>query len=327
MEEVCPGVVPGQCWKACVLLQPVRASADAAFEFRRCHLRGLCDFLEKVFCLSPLFPSLPSVPRLLYGFRVKVPYFHVDAFASEIFRGNPAGVCLLREEVDAATLQRIAFENNLSETAFVLPQDEELLIRWFTPTTEVDLCGHATLAAAHVLVTEARCHAPIRFDSASGVLGVTAEGDRLVLDFPARPGKPVAGAGELAAALGAAPSEVFKAQDFLCVYDRADDVRALRPDMAALAALDARGVIATAPGEGCDFVSRFFAPGCGIPEDPVTGSAHCTLAPYWAARLGRETFYARQISARGGEIWCELAGDRVRIGGRCVTYLRGEISF
>ncbi|PTX98174.1 isomerase [Spartobacteria bacterium LR76] len=257
---------------------------------------------------------------------MKVPYFHVDAFASEMFRGNPAGVCLLREAVDDATLQRIAFENNLSETAFVLPQAEEFSIRWFTPTVEVDLCGHATLAAAHVLVTEARCHAPIRFDSASGVLGVSAEGDRLVLDFPARSGEVIAETGPLAAALGAAPREVRKAQDFLCIYDRAEDVLDLRPDMAAVAGLDARGVIATAPGEDCDFVSRFFAPGCGIPEDPVTGSAHCTLAPYWAERLGKNVFFARQVSARGGELWCELAGDRVRIGGRCVTYLRGEIS-
>ncbi len=255
---------------------------------------------------------------------MKVPYFHVDAFASELFRGNPAGVCLLREAVEDATLQRIAFENNLSETAFVLPQGEELSIRWFTPTVEVNLCGHATLAAAHVLVTEARCHAPIRFESASGVLGVSEEGGRLVLDFPARPGKSVAGAGELTPALGAAPREVFKAQDFLCVYERAEDVLALRPDLAAVAALDARGVIVTAPGEDCDFVSRFFAPGCGIPEDPVTGSAHCTLAPYWAARLGKTALFARQVSARGGELWCELVGDRVRIGGRCLTYLRGE---
>ncbi len=257
---------------------------------------------------------------------MKVPYFHVDAFASEMFRGNPAGVCLLREEVDDTTLQRIAFENNLSETAFVLPQGEELSIRWFTPTVEVDLCGHATLAAAHVLVSEARCQAPIRFESASGVLGVAAEGDRLVLDFPAKPGEPVAETAELSAALGAAPREVRKAQDFLCIYDRAEDVLALRPDMSALAGLAARGVIATAPGTDCDFVSRFFAPGCGIPEDPVTGSAHCTLMPYWAEKTGLKTLFARQISARGGELWCELAGDRVKIGGRCVTYLRGEIS-
>lgn len=258
---------------------------------------------------------------------MKVPYFHVDAFASELFRGNPAGVCLLREEADEAKLQRIAFENNLSETAFVLPRGEELFIRWFTPTVEVDLCGHATLAAAHVLVTEARCEAPIRFDSASGVLGVSAEGDRLVLDFPARPAEPVAEGEMLAAALGAAPREVRKAaQDFLCVYDCAEDVEALRPDMAAVAALAARGVIATAPGGDCDFVSRFFAPGCGILEDPATGAAHCTLTPYWAGRLAKQALFARQVSARGGELWCELTGDRVHIGGRCVTYLRGEIS-
>jgi len=243
-----------------------------------------------------------------------------------MFRGNPAGVCLLRETTDDATLQRIAFENNLSETAFVLPHGEEFSIRWFTPTVEVDLCGHATLAAAHVLVTEARCHAPLHFDSASGILGVSAEGDRLVLDFPTLPGKSATATRMLTEALGADPCEVHKAEDFLCVYDRAEDILSLSPDMAAIAALDARGVIVTAPGHDCDFVSRFFAPGCGIPEDPVTGSAHCTLAPYWAERLGKTTFFARQVSSRGGELWCELVDDRVRIGGRCVTYMRGEIA-
>jgi len=288
-------------------------------------IRTFAAFCKKAFCLPLCFLRFLLFPDFCTVSRVKVPYFHVDAFASEMFRGNPAGVCLLPEEVADATLQRIAFENNLSETAFVLPQGEELAIRWFTPTVEVDLCGHATLAAAHVLVTEARCHAPIRFLSASGMLGVSREGDQLELDFPARPGESVAEKGALAAALGAPPREVLKAQDYLCVYDRPEDVAALRPDLAAVAALDARGVIVTAPGEDCDFVSRFFAPGCGIPEDPVTGSAHCTLAPYWAGRLGKNVLFARQVSARGGELWCRVADDRVKIGGRCVTYLRGEI--
>ncbi len=262
---------------------------------------------------------------------MRIPFFHVDAFASEAFKGNPAGVCLLREWPPDPVMQAIAAENNLPETAFVLRGGGRFGLRWFTPTVEVDLCGHATLAAAHVLFAHAgrppgASIARIEFQSKSGLLAVEREGEQLVLDFPSRPPLPCAAPEALIRGLGRAPLEVLGSRDYLCVYGRAEDVATLRPDLSLLAGLDRFGVIVTAPGSGAvDFVSRFFAPGDGIPEDPVTGSAHCTLIPYWAKRLGKSKLAARQISARGGELSCELAGDRVRIGGRAVTYLRGEI--
>ena len=260
-----------------------------------------------------------------------IPFFHVDAFASERFKGNPAGVCLLGKALPDAVMQSIAAENNLPETAFVLRGREHLELRWFTPAVEVDLCGHATLAAAHVLFAHTRAPsgasvARIEFQSKSGPLAVERDGELLVLDFPSRPAAACEAPEALVRGLGSAPLEVLGSRDYLCVYAREEDVASLRPDMSLLAGLDRFGVIATAPGSGAvDFVSRFFAPGEGIPEDPVTGSAHCTLIPYWAKRLGKTKLSARQVSARGGELACELAGDRVRIGGRAVTYLRGEI--
>jgi PhzF family phenazine biosynthesis protein len=262
---------------------------------------------------------------------VHIPFFHVDAFASERFKGNPAGVCLLGKALPDAVMQSIAAENNLPETAFVLRGREHLELRWFTPAVEVDLCGHATLAAAHVLFAHTRAPsgasvARIEFQSKSGPLAVERDGELLVLDFPSRPAAACEAPEALVRGLGSAPLEVLGSRDYLCVYAREEDVASLRPDMSLLAGLDRFGVIATAPGSGAvDFVSRFFAPGEGIPEDPVTGSAHCTLIPYWAKRLGKTKLSARQVSARGGELACELAGDRVRIGGRAVTYLRGEI--
>ena len=200
-------------------------------------------------------------------------------------------------------------------------------IRWFTPTVEVDLCGHATLAAAHVLFRHAgHPGSRVEFSSQSGALAVERDGDLLILDFPSRPPAACPVPEALARGLGAAPLEVLGSRDYFCVYGSAAEVEALRPDMGVLAGLDRFGVIVTAPGSGSvDFVSRFFAPADGIPEDPVTGSAHCTLIPYWAARLGKKRLSARQLSARGGEISCEEAGDRVRIGGRAVTYLQGWI--
>jgi predicted PhzF superfamily epimerase YddE/YHI9 len=268
---------------------------------------------------------------------MRIPFFHVDAFASEVFKGNPAGVCLLREWLPDAVMQAVAAENNLPETAFVLRGKDRIELRWFTPTVEVDLCGHATLAAAHVLFAHmgglahaggpsAAPIARIEFHSKSGLLAVERDGELLVLDFPSRPPLTCAAPEALIRGLGRAALEVLGSRDYLCVYEREEDVASLRPDMPLLAGLDRFGVIVTAPGSGAvDFVSRFFAPGDGIPEDPVTGSSHCTLIPYWATRLGRAKLSARQISARGGELACELAGDRVRIGGRAVTYLRGEI--
>lgn len=258
---------------------------------------------------------------------MKIPCYQVDAFTSEVFHGNPAAVCPLSAWLPDATLQNIAAENNLSETAFVVPRGEEFDLRWFTPTLEMDLCGHATLAAAFALFTEQKFPGDvIRFQSHSGLLTVKRAGDLLTLDFPARPPVPCALPETLASGLGAGPASVLKSRDYLAVFASAAEVRALRPDFAALKKLDCLGIIATAPGEDCDFVSRFFAPAAGVDEDPVTGSAHCTLIPYWAARLGKNKMFARQASQRGGELFCELAGDRVHIGGKAVLYLRGEIS-
>jgi PhzF family phenazine biosynthesis protein len=257
---------------------------------------------------------------------MKIPCYHVDAFAGEIFRGNPAAVCPLDAWLPDATMQNIAAENNLAETAFVVPRGNEFELRWFTPTIEVDLCGHATLAAAFVLFAERNFPgSAIRFHSRSGVLNVTRGGEILTLDFPARPPQPCAMPEALVHGLGSRPAGVLKSRDFFAVFDSADAVRALRPDFAALKTLDCLGIIATAPGDDCDFVSRFFAPGAGIDEDPATGSSHCTLIPYWAQRLGKTKLFARQASQRGGEMFCELVGDRVFIGGKAAPYLRGKI--
>lgn len=258
---------------------------------------------------------------------MKIPYFHVDAFAAQTFGGNPAGVCLLTRWLDDATLRRIAAENKHSETAFLVPRAADYDLRWFTPAVEVDLCGHATLAAALVVFSQLNLERrSICFHSKSGLLPVTRNGDRLTLDFPVRPATPCDPPGDLVRGLGARPAQVLKARDFLAVFASEREVRTLNPDFALLRELDCLGIIATAPGTECDFVSRFFAPAAGVDEDPVTGSAHCTLIPYWAQRLGKTTLFARQVSPRGGELFCELAGDRVRIGGKAVLYLRGEIA-
>lgn len=257
---------------------------------------------------------------------MRIPYFEVSAFTQNVFGGNPAGVCPLMSWPDDKTLQGIAANNNLAETAFTAPRGEEFDLRWFTPTVEVDLCGHATLAAAFVLFNCTGLVAPeIRFHTRSGRLTVSREGDWLTLDFPARPGIPEDAPADLVRGLGAAPIAVVKARDYLAVFDSESEVRAVQPDFGLLKKLDCLGIIITAPGSNCDFVSRFFAPAGGVDEDPVTGSAHCTLIPYWAQRLGKQKLMARQVSARGGELACELMGDRVRIGGKAVLYLRGEI--
>jgi PhzF family phenazine biosynthesis protein len=263
---------------------------------------------------------------------MEIPLYQVDAFASALFRGNPAAVCPLAEWLPDPILQAIAAENNLAETAFYVPQGDRYLLRWFTPTVEVDLCGHATLAAASVILDVRReiSAARVAFDSRSGELVVEREGDLYALDFPARP--PVectpqddAKNAGLDTALGATPSKVLLASDCLCVFDTEEQVQALRPNMDRLAAIDRFAFIVTAPGKDCDFVSRFFAPARGIPEDPVTGRAHTTLIPYWSQRLDKRTMFARQVSRRGGELWCEDRGERVRIAGRAVQYLEGRI--
>lgn len=255
-----------------------------------------------------------------------LPLYQLDAFTSRLFGGNPAAVVLLEAWLPDVVLQSIAAENNLAETAFAIPDAQMTPLRWFTPAMEVDLCGHATLATADVLFRHRFPDARrLRFGTRSGELTVARAGDLLELDFPSRPGKPVAVADALADALGACPREAYLARDLLAIFDTEQQVRSLRPDFQRIAALDAFAVIVSAPGNEVDFVSRFFAPGAGIPEDPVTGSAHCTLTPYWAARLGKSTLAARQVSARGGELRCELRGDRVGIAGSVVEYLRGEI--
>jgi PhzF family phenazine biosynthesis protein len=251
-----------------------------------------------------------------------------SAFTSNPFGGNPAGVCPLAKWLPDETLQRIAANNNLAETACLVPRGDDYELRWFTPVVEMDLCGHATLAAAFVLFTElGRRGDRVHFHSRSGGLSVARASDQLVLDFPSHPPAPASAPQALIHGLGAPPKEVLKARDYLVVLNDEAEVRALKPDFAVLKRLDCLGIIATAPGRDCDFVSRFFAPGAGVDEDPVTGSAHCSLIPFWAGRLGKHKLFARQVSSRGGELHCELAGDRVKIGGHSVTYLRGEIFF
>jgi PhzF family phenazine biosynthesis protein len=235
-------------------------------------------------------------------------------------------VVLLDDWLPDRTLGRIAAENNLAETAFVIPRGEVMPLRWFTPAVEVDLCGHATLATAHVLFRYAFPAAQrLVFGTKSGELAVTRDADFLSLDFPARPAKPVEMTDEIVSALGARPSALYRAANLMAIYESHSQVRDYQPDFQRIAALDVFAVIISAPGDGCDYVCRFFAPRKGIPEDPVTGSAQCTLAPYWAARLGKTALTARQLSPRGGELQCTAAGDRVLIAGRTVEYLRGEI--
>jgi predicted PhzF superfamily epimerase YddE/YHI9 len=255
-----------------------------------------------------------------------LPYFQVDAFTSRLFAGNAAGVCLLEAWLPDETLQSIAAENNQSETAFLVAREDGYDLRWFTPTTEVDLCGHATLAAAHVLFRHRGVESDeVKFQTKSGEVAVVRRGEVLELDFPSTAGTACDPPGALVKGLGKVPVFTAKSRDYLAVYESEEDVRDLKPDFAELARLDCLGVIATAPGMECDFVSRFFAPKAGVNEDPVTGSAHCTLTPYWAEQIGRSELTARQVSRRGGELSCRLKDERVMISGRARTYLTGTI--
>jgi PhzF family phenazine biosynthesis protein len=257
---------------------------------------------------------------------MKLPLWQVDAFASKRFAGNPAAIVPTSDWLPDATMQAIAAENNLAETAFFVPHGDGYAIRWFTPGAEVPLCGHATLASGWVVLNKLEpARASVTFHSQSGPLTVTRSGERLSMDFPVnRPG-PATPNPALAAALGAPPRALYEGFQWLAVYDTAEQVRALKPDFRARAMLDVHGVIATAAGTDCDFVSRFFAPQIGIDEDPVTGSAHTRLVPYWAERLGKTSLFARQVSARGGELWCELKGQRVIMAGHAALYLEGTI--
>ena len=253
--------------------------------------------------------------------------YQVDAFTSEVFKGNPAAVFPLDEWIDAELMQKIALENNLAETAFFVKKNDVYEIRWFTPTFEIDLCGHATLASALVIFEVLKAESEIvKFHShKSGVLRVEKNGDILILDFPSRPVSKTEIPEGLIEAIGKKPKEVYKARDYFLVYENEREVAEIEPDFTRLLKINAHGFIVTAKGDSSDFVSRFFAPEVGVFEDPVTGSAHCNLIPFWAERLGKTEMLARQISARGGELFCELKGDRVKIGGNAVLYLKGEI--
>ncbi len=260
---------------------------------------------------------------------MKIPLYHVDAFTSTVFSGNPAAVCLLDDWLDDGLLQFIAAENNVSETAFLVHNGNHFDLRWFTPTTEVALCGHATLASAFVLFTcRSWADDTICFQTReSGPLRVNRRADLLELDFPARPARPITPPAGLDAMLGVSAGQVLdSAEDLLVVVEDEEAVLQARPDFTALTTLAWRGIIITAPGRRSDFVSRFFGPAVGVAEDPVTGSAHCVLTPYWSAILDKKELYALQVSQRGGELWCQEAGERVNIRGRAVLYLQGVIT-
>lgn len=252
--------------------------------------------------------------------------YQVDAFTSKPFGGNPAAVVPLEAWLPDGTMQSIALENNLSETAFFVSEGDEFDLRWFTPTFEIDLCGHATLATAHVLFEVLKYGGDmLKFRTKSGLLTVAREDGRLVLDFPSRPAAACETPTGLIEAIGKEPREILRARDYMLVYGSEEEVRAIKPNFEALMNIDTHAVIVTAVGDDSDFVSRFFAPEVGVFEDPVTGSAHCTLIPYWAEKLGKSEMFARQVSARGGELYCELCGDRVKIGGNATLYMKGEI--
>ncbi|MEQ1886889.1 MAG: PhzF family phenazine biosynthesis protein [Bryobacteraceae bacterium] len=270
---------------------------------------------------------------------MKLPLYQVDAFTHRRFHGNPAAVCPLEQWLPDETLQAIARENNLSETAYYVRQrlggSEQVELRWFTPAVEVDLCGHATLAAAYVMfaLRKELDGDRVQFQTRSGALTVERDGNRYALNFPSRPPKACDVHPLLTEALGPPPEIIMASRDYLCVYPSEEAVLQLTPDMGKLAQIDRFAVIVTAPGstpaegkDGCDFVSRFFAPAQGVAEDPVTGSAHCTLIPYWSRRLSKKHLFARQCSARGGELWCEDLGERVRISGQAASYLEGTIT-
>lgn len=259
---------------------------------------------------------------------MRTPIFQIDAFTTRRYAGNPAAVMPMDRFLDDAVLQAIAAENNLAETAFLVPEGGDYRLRWFTPTTEVPLCGHATLASSAVVMERLEPgRRQVIFHSASGPLTVSRTDAGYVMDFPARTSEPVSTPSGLAEALGVVPIEVVAdAFNYLALLESAQVVRELSPDIAAIARMDRSGVIVTAVGDGVhDFVSRYFAPAKGIPEDPVTGGAHCALAPYWAKRLNKTAFRAYQASRRGGEIICRLAGDRVELEGTCVFYMEGEV--
>lgn len=258
---------------------------------------------------------------------MKIPIYQIDAFTDRLFGGNPAAICPLEKWLPDALMQEIAAENNLSETAYFVKEGKNFHIRWFTPTLEIDLCGHATIAAAHVIRNYLGDNSPeLYFDSRSGILPVRVENDLYVLNFPADTIKSVSVEPLLVESLGSWPLETYKGRsDYMLVFSNETEIRSFQPDFAQLAQVKARGIIVTAPGDSVDFVSRFFGPNSGINEDPVTGSAHTTLTPYWSKRLGKMELTAQQVSQRLGDLWVKNLGERVEIAGKARTYLIGEI--
>lgn len=257
---------------------------------------------------------------------MELPIYQVDAFASSVFEGNPAAVCPLEEWISDDLMQKIAMENNLSETAFFVSEGESYHLRWFTPTTEVDLCGHATLASSHVLFEHIGFNKKeILFNCKSGELKVRKEGKRLVMNFPVGKLNMVESPDLLEEAIGVPSQELYRDTDYLYVVESEEQIRNLDPNFRLLQEVDSRGIIVTAPGSEVDFVSRFFAPAVGIDEDPVTGSAHTMLTPYWSERLGEEELIGRQLSRRGGTVYCKMIGDRVELGGMAHTFMQGTI--
>lgn len=258
---------------------------------------------------------------------MKIPLYQIDAFTSRVFAGNPAAVCPLEKWLEDDLMQAIAMENNLSETAFFVPLDQGYHIRWFTPASEVDLCGHATLASAFVIFNDLEpTRRQVSFKSRSGILTVSKRGDLLAMDFPSQPPKPCKAPGNLLEGLGGKPLEVHCSEDYFLVFSSEKEIVDMEPDMTRLKKVDKRGIIVTAKANEADFVSRFFAPKYGIAEDPVTGSAHCALVPFWAKKLGKKDLIAHQVSKRGGELFCKDQGDRVIISGRAVAYMQAVIS-
>lgn len=257
---------------------------------------------------------------------MKIKIYQIDAFTNKVFTGNPAAVCPLDQWINDTMMQNIAQENNLAETAFIVKEHDSYQIRWFTPTKEVDLCGHATLASAYVIFKYfGRKDDGIKFLSKSGPLYVCREGEKIALDFPSIPPVTCEMPEYLVKALGVQPETVMRCNNYLAIFNSENQLAAINPDFSLLCKLNLQGVIITAPGDNEDFVSRYFAPKYGIPEDPVTGSAHCTLIPYWANRLKKTQLVAKQISRRGGKLFCRDRGERVSISGYAVEYLSGFI--
>jgi len=259
---------------------------------------------------------------------MKLPIYQVDAFTDRLFAGNPAAVCLLEHWLSSDQMLKIAQENNLAETAFCLQKEDTFFIKWFTPEIEMDLCGHATLATAHVLFQYYHPELELlRFQSNSGELRVRRDGELYQLDFPSRDPSPADLPAIILQGIGLAPKEVLKARDFVLLYDTQEQIESIQPDVALLNTIniDPGGIVVTAPGHEVDFVSRFFTPQASIFEDPVTGSAHCSLIPFWSKRLNKQRMLAHQVSSRGGVLYVEDKGERVGIAGKAVTYLKGTI--